>query len=584
MLMALFASVSAVAADWYLSGASTGWGHAGNDTYKFVASETAGVLKIKDPIPEFTGDFLVVAGTNGVADWNNKYASNGSKLKNGVPYKLSKGASNNASTDDVIKNAVVTLEESTMTLTITGQDSENEYTDIYLIGDFGGGWSETATDKPLKLKDGTENTYTGTYTLEAETSYFKMKAGSFVYGTGGDDIAVALGTTYTASKSGNAFSIPAGSYDFTYVLEKNADTGKLTVTGQGVAPDMTIYWDNTEAKWASVYAYIETDEARSEFEPYPGVQLDPVSGAENIYSLLIPGNYTKVTFNDGTQGNKSDVYTAQDKYIYSLTNSGKPYTEPVDYTGYYVNVLGDFNGWGDNGITPSSEGLTSHTVKNVGDTGFKIKVWNGTAEEWYSTGSELPLDQWVSCASNSDNNMTVPASVRSGDLQVDYNYAAKQIRISVPEAPDYTTWSVSFFGDFNDWDLQCGVVPSAEGIAEATVSNVNTAFKVKVWDGKADTYYSNGEEIVMNQWTTIVGNVDPGMTLPAANQSGSVTMSFNLVTNELMVKNYNGIDSVSADNGADAVYYNLQGVQVETPQNGLYIVKRGDKVTKEVIR
>lgn len=33
-----------------------------------------------------------------------------------------------------------------------------------------------------------------------------------------------------------------------------------------------------------------------------------------------------------------------------------------------------------------------------------------------------------------------------------------------------------------------------------------------------------------------------------------------------------------------AVYYNLQGVQVANPDNGIYIVRRGNKVTKELIR
>ena len=32
------------------------------------------------------------------------------------------------------------------------------------------------------------------------------------------------------------------------------------------------------------------------------------------------------------------------------------------------------------------------------------------------------------------------------------------------------------------------------------------------------------------------------------------------------------------------VYYNLQGVQVENPSNGIYIVKRGNKVTKQYIK
>ncbi len=46
-----------------------------------------------------------------------------------------------------------------------------------------------------------------------------------------------------------------------------------------------------------------------------------------------------------------------------------------------------------------------------------------------------------------------------------------------------------------------------------------------------------------------------------------------------------GIETVGAINeDVPTVYYNLQGVQVTNPSNGIYIVKRGNKVTKEYIR
>lgn len=49
---------------------------------------------------------------------------------------------------------------------------------------------------------------------------------------------------------------------------------------------------------------------------------------------------------------------------------------------------------------------------------------------------------------------------------------------------------------------------------------------------------------------------------------------------------YTGVESAIADEDSDAeaVYYNLQGIQVTNPSNGIYIVKRGQKVTKELIR
>ena len=43
-----------------------------------------------------------------------------------------------------------------------------------------------------------------------------------------------------------------------------------------------------------------------------------------------------------------------------------------------------------------------------------------------------------------------------------------------------------------------------------------------------------------------------------------------------------GVESIEAENNAPAVYYNLQGVEVANPENGVYIMKQGNKVTKVV--
>ncbi len=46
-----------------------------------------------------------------------------------------------------------------------------------------------------------------------------------------------------------------------------------------------------------------------------------------------------------------------------------------------------------------------------------------------------------------------------------------------------------------------------------------------------------------------------------------------------------GIDDITVDNNnAPAEYFNLQGVKVANPENGLYIIRQGNTVTKQVIR
>lgn len=45
-----------------------------------------------------------------------------------------------------------------------------------------------------------------------------------------------------------------------------------------------------------------------------------------------------------------------------------------------------------------------------------------------------------------------------------------------------------------------------------------------------------------------------------------------------------GADSIDIDNNTPAVYYNLQGVEVTNPENGIFIKKQGNKVTKVYIK
>lgn len=226
ILAALVAAMTVNAADWFLVGAKFGWTE--NDEYKFTP-------KADNP-DEQTLSVASVSGTIKIKEkdtWSTSFGTNGSTLKVGVPYEAGTNTSD-ITVDGTIEDATITINTANHTVLITGVASENEYTDIYLVGDFGSGWNEAITTYPLKLVEGTTNTYEGKYNLTAATSYFKMKAGTLVYGTGGQDIAVKLDESYTAPQSGSAFSIGEGEFTFKFVLDKNAATGYLTVTGEQI--------------------------------------------------------------------------------------------------------------------------------------------------------------------------------------------------------------------------------------------------------------------------------------------------------------------------------------------------------------
>ena len=45
-----------------------------------------------------------------------------------------------------------------------------------------------------------------------------------------------------------------------------------------------------------------------------------------------------------------------------------------------------------------------------------------------------------------------------------------------------------------------------------------------------------------------------------------------------------GIADIVADENAPVEYFNLQGIRVENPENGLYIRRQGNKVTKVIVK
>ncbi len=60
---------------------------------------------------------------------------------------------------------------------------------------------------------------------------------------------------------------------------------------------------------------------------------------------------------------------------------------------------------------------------------------------------------------------------------------------------------------------------------------------------------------------------------------------FDPAASKLTITKTAGVAEVNAEVSDEApVYYNLQGIRVANPENGLFIVNRGGKISKEIIR
>ena len=69
-------------------------------------------------------------------------------------------------------------------------------------------------------------------------------------------------------------------------------------------------------------------------------------------------------------------------------------------------------------------------------------------------------------------------------------------------------------------------------------------------------------------------------------EEGNYTLTFDLNNWTLTVSNNveSGVSELVTDKNAPVEYYNLQGVRVEDPANGLYLVRKGGKVSKVMIK
>lgn len=194
-------------------------------------------------------------------------------------------------------------------------------------------------------------------------------------------------------------------------------------------------------------------------------------------------------------------------------------------------------------------------------------------------------------------------------------YATHENNYVVPESDHLIGAQYASTGiDFAQWVDETGKV---EDIPATPVVRVPADDEIEAWDaahGEAakdpngkPAYIINSDRFRVYEFDTYVDNpskftISAQMNLKNRNASYFIkeVKFFDLGTDEAKAtllgrrslgwtyykSEYTGINNVAVDENADAepVYYNLQGIQVKNPANGIYIVRRGNKTTKEYIR
>ncbi|MBQ1932486.1 MAG: hypothetical protein II360_03185 [Muribaculaceae bacterium] len=117
----------------------------------------------------------------------------------------------------------------------------------------------------------------------------------------------------------------------------------------------------------------------------------------------------------------------------------------------------------------------------------------------------------------------------------------------------------------------------AEDISYDTAdgSDIPEWLTIEIADNEVDYSSFKGEDVIV---TFAVADGQDN-----TDKACDIVLSYKGKTQTYHIAHTSGVEGIKVDNSVAAKYYNLQGMEVANPENGLYIVKRGNNVTKEMI-
>ena len=273
-----------------------------------------------------------------------------------------------------------------------------------------------------------------------------------------------------------------------------------------------------------------------------------ISAAE--YAIV--GSFTNPSWNFDASRAANGVLTK---------NAGGKYETTIENltTGFKIVDI-ENNNWDVQYGAPSSNDMVE-----IGKT-FSLKAKNGGADP-----SNIEFANYVTAIQNA---------------KVVFDPEAKTLTITGTPVSDLKLY-ISGNMSGPDWPVpgNDGSIAMTEndGIYSATVSfTAGDEFKVfgKGWSPEFGVPADDTPALSPENLTLILAKSGKNIKV---NMTGQYVVSFNLSTFELRLTSATGISQTTIKAEAPE-YYTLHGVKVASPAHGIYIVKRGTAVTKEIVR
>lgn len=311
------------------------------------------------------------------------------------------------------------------------------------------------------------------------------------------------------------------------------------------------------------------------------------------YALVAGGDSGNISFLGLTGVNKPHIVFNAAEGTCTVTGEGIEPSGEIDFDVYVIgsNVNGKTwaTGEEDAKMTHIGGGIFEWDGEFLG-TGFKFNdgSWNNADHNWggaskLTLGENYRLDVGGSSANIAYDGFT---GVNKPHVVFDANEGSIVV---TGEATGVIEWF--FTGTFNDWDISDETGLKLEEVGEKQYKLLNIDF---------DTLGNEGEfKIASTGWSEQYGSNDGlviGMgedegELQAVGSDGGVVyylygtydLSWDGNAHFVKFQESSAVKAVEAVNGA-ATYFNLQGVQVSEPANGMFIKVVAGKATKVAIR
>lgn len=519
--------MSASAVDYCLAGGFNNWNKQ-DDNAKFTkVSDTEYVLDYKGTL---TSGFKVKSFESG---WNDTYnwgaPSTSDLLSLDKPFTLKLGNSGkniNFAGGITVDNPHIVFNPEGPTLTISGQKADATIT-YAICGNLpagGSNWSQTE----LENVAGTDK-----WTIEGLEVTAKSDFGLRYLENGNPTkwIWSPTGATISTSGSypcvfneeaeGSDFAIEAGTWDLTFDAKAMTITAKKTGEGEDVTITYCLH-GNIKDNGGMAWSDIELTNSSADIWEIKGLEVNTPAYANDKNKFGIR------RYIDGTENGwyaSTTAVTISATGSFDVTDQG-----PTDF----VITAGVYD------IAFDANAMKLNVTKTGGDDPEPTPELPATL---YILGN---ICDWI------------PANGVECDSAVDGVYTWNEANLVAAAESEYSYFSFAtaigadWDADVNSSHRYGATSENAELVTEAPIE----LFPV---GGNATAY----------SWKV---------------KAGTYKVVANLNDMKVTISGTNSVEAIDVEENAAPVYYNLQGVRVDAPANGLYIVVRGNKVAKEIVK